>query len=120
MTELRMGELEARFADIIWENEPILSGELSKRAFEILNWKKTTAFTVLRKLCDKGIFRNDRGMVTSILSKDEYKARRSEQFVENTFDGSLPAFVAAFTTKKQLSKEDVAELRRMVDEFEGK
>ena len=97
-----------------------MSGELSKRAFEILNWKKTTAFTVLRKLCDKGIFRNDRGMVTSILSKDEYKARRSEQFVENTFDGSLPAFVAAFTTKKQLSKEDVAELRRMVDEFEGK
>ena len=114
-----MGELEERFADIIWENEPILSGELSKRAFEVLNWKKTTAFTVLRKLCDKGIFQNDRGMVTSILSKDEYKSRRSEQFVEKDFNGSLPAFIAAFTAKKRLSKEDIAELKRMIDEYEG-
>ncbi|MBR0156011.1 MAG: BlaI/MecI/CopY family transcriptional regulator [Clostridia bacterium] len=120
MKELRMGELEARFADIIWENEPISSGELSKLAFEALNWKKTTAFTVLRKLCDKGIFQNNHGTVTHVLTKDEYKSRRSEQFVENTFNGSLPAFIAAFTTKKQLSKEEIAELRRMVDEFEGK
>ncbi|MBO4879318.1 MAG: BlaI/MecI/CopY family transcriptional regulator [Clostridia bacterium] len=120
MKELRMGELEERFANIIWENEPIYSGELSKLAFEALNWKKTTAFTVLHKLCEKGIVQNNHGTVTSILSKDEYKARRSEQFVEKTFNGSLPAFVAAFTTKKQLSKEEIAELRRMVDEFEGK
>lgn len=118
MKELRMGELEERFADIIWENEPIFSGELSKLAFEALNWKKTTAFTVLRKLCDKGIFQNNHGTVTHVLTKDEYKSRRSEQFVEKTFNGSLPAFVAAFTAQKKLSKDEIAELRRMVDEFE--
>ena len=116
MKELSMGELEARFADIIWENEPILSGELSKRALEQLNWKKTTAFTVLRRLCDKGIFKNDRGMVTSLMSKDEFRALRSEQFVEGTFGGSLPAFLAAFTSRKALSPEEIAELRRMVEE----
>ncbi|MBO4563692.1 MAG: BlaI/MecI/CopY family transcriptional regulator [Clostridia bacterium] len=116
MKEISIGELEARFADIIWENEPIRSGELSKRAEEALNWKKTTSFTVLRRLCDKGIFRNDSGIVTSRMSKDEFKALRTEQFIDGTFEGSLPAFLAAFTSRKSLSREEVEELRRMVEE----
>lgn len=118
MKEITMGELEARFADIIWENEPISSGELSKRALEILNWKKTTAFTVLHRLCEKGIFRNDKGTVTSLMSREEYLAIRSEQFVECGFGGSLPAFVAAFTSRKGLDPAEIEELRRMIDEFE--
>ncbi|MBO4847653.1 MAG: BlaI/MecI/CopY family transcriptional regulator [Clostridia bacterium] len=115
MKELSMGELESRFADIIWENEPIRSGELSKRAEELLNWKKTTSFTILRRLCDKGIFRNENGVVTSVMSKDEFRALRTEQFVDGTFGGSLPAFIAAFTSRKSLSKEELTELRRMID-----
>ena len=109
MKEISIGELEARFADIIWENEPI-------RSEEALNWKKTTSFTVLRRLCDKGIFRNDSGIVTSRMSKDEFKALRTEQFIDGTFEGSLPAFLAAFTSRKSLSREEVEELRRMVEE----
>lgn len=115
MKELSMGVLESRFADIIWENEPIRSGELSKRAEELLNWKKTTSFTILRRLCDKGIFRNENGVVTSVMSKDEFRALRTEQFVDGTFGGSLPAFIAAFTSRKSLSKEELTELRRMID-----
>ena len=115
MKELSMGELESRFADIIWENEPIRSGELSKRAEELLNWKKTTSFTILRRLCDKGIFRNENGVVTSVMSNDEFRALRTEQFVDGTFGGSLPAFIAAFTSRKSLSKEELTELRRMID-----
>ena len=112
MKELTMGELEAKFADIIWENEPIRSGELSALAAKALNWKKTTSFTVLHRLCEKGIFINEKGIVRSLMTKDEYHALRSEQIVERNYGGSLPAFVAAFTSRKGLSSAEIAELRR--------
>ncbi len=118
MSDYQMGAVEARFAALIWENEPISSTELSRRSEAMLQWKKSTTYTVLKRLCDKGIFQNNKGIVTSLISKEEFYARRSEKFVEETFDGSLPAFLAAFTTRKQLTPEEVAHLRRMVAEYE--
>ncbi len=118
MYELRAGSSEAQFADLIWENEPIASGALAALSKERWQWAKTTAFTVLKRLCDKGIFRNENGMVTSVLSREECYAVQSEKFVEKNFGGSLPAFVAAFTSRRKLSPKEVEELRRMVDSFE--
>ncbi len=115
MSELQMGAIESRFADIIWSNEPIATGELARQSEALLGWKKTTSYTVLKRLCNKGIFKTENGTVTSILSRNEFYSRRSEQFIEDTFDGSLPAFLAAFTAKKQLSAEEIAELRRIIE-----
>ncbi len=118
MSELQMGVIESRFADIIWQNEPVATTELVKLSEKELNWKKTTTYTVLKRLCDKGIFRNDKGTVTSLISKNEFYSVQSEKFVDETFGGSLPAFLAAFTARKTLSREEVEELRRMVADFE--
>lgn len=115
MEEYKLGVVETRFAEIIWQHEPLTSGELVKRCEQELNWKKSTTYTVLKKLCEHGIFQNENGLVTSRLSRGEYNAVQSERFVEDTFDGSLPAFLAAFTARKALSEEDVAEIRRMID-----
>lgn len=118
MGEYQMGAIESRFADIIWQNEPISSTELAKRSAEMLKWKKSTTYTVLKRLCEKGIFQNEKGMVTSLISKQEFYAVQSEKFIEETFEGSLPAFLAAFTTRKDLKPEEVAQLRRIVAEYE--
>lgn len=115
MSDLRMGAAESRFADLIWANEPITSGQLAKLGAEALNWKKTTSFTVLKRLCDRGLFRNDGGTVTSLISREEYYARHSEQYVQETFGGSLPAFLAAFGTRNQLSDREVEELKKLID-----
>ena len=117
MGELQMGFIESRFADIIWQNEPVATTELVKLSQTELNWKKTTTYTVLKRLCDKGIFRNDKGTVTSVISKNEFYSMQSEKFVDETFGGSLPAFLAAFTARKSLTREEVDELRRMVADF---
>ena len=118
MIELQMGTGESRFADIIWEKEPITAAELARESESILKWKKTTSYTVLKRLCEKGIFQNDRGMVTSLISRQDFYAMQSEKFVNETFEGSLPAFLAAFTKRKQLSAKEVEELRRLVAEYE--
>ena len=118
MNELKPGSAEAKFADIIWDNEPVSSSELSRLGEEKLGWQKTTSFTVLKRLCNKGIFRNEKGTVTSLVSRQEYISSRSEQFVEQTFGGSLPAFLTAFTSRKKLSSQEIAEIRRMIDEYE--
>ena len=110
-----MGALESRFADIIWSHEPIPSGQLVKMAEQELNWKSTTSYTVLKRLCNRGIFQNQKGTVTSLISRQDFYAMQSEQFVEETFDGSLPAFLAAFGTRKKLSQEEVEELKRIID-----
>ena len=118
MTDLTMGAVESRFARIIWENEPITAAELARLADQELKWKKTTAYTALKRLCDKGIFRNDGGTVTSILSREEYQARQSRRFLDETCGGSLPAFISAFTKKGDLSRRDLDEIRRMLDDYE--
>jgi len=119
MTEYRLGEVESRFAQIIWENEPMTSRRLAELALEKLNWKRTTTYTVLKRLCDRGLFRNDGGTVTALVSREEFYARQSEQFVEETFAGSLPAFVAAFGSRKKLSDKDIDELQKLIDSMRG-
>ena len=113
----KLGIVETHFAELIWQHEPLTSGELVKLCEQELRWKKSTTYTVLKKLCEHGIFQNKNGMVTSILSQEEYNAMQSEKFVEETFDGSLPAFLAAFTTRKSLSEKDIAEIKQMIDRF---
>lgn len=114
MSEYRLGEIEAKFADLIWKHEPLTSGELVKLAEKELTWKKSTTYTVLRRLCEKGIFRNEGGQVTSLISREEFYAAQSEEFVEETFSGSLPAFLAAFSRKKKLSEDEIVALERMI------
>ncbi len=118
MSDYQMGAIESRFADIIWENEPVSSTELAKRSEELFKWKKSTTYTVLKRLCEKGIFQNNKGTVTSLISRNDFYSVQSERFVEETFEGSLPAFLAAFTARKSLTPEEVAHLRKMVAEYE--
>lgn len=117
MADIQLGAVEGRFAEIIWNNEPVSSGDVVKMAEAELGWKKSTTFTVLRRLCEKGLFENTKGIVTSLISKQDFYSLQSEQFVEETFGGSLPAFLAAFTKRKKLSQAEIEELRRMVNEY---
>ena len=114
---IELGAVQSQFAEIVWREEPIASGELVKICEKELNWKKPTTYTVLRKLCEKGLLQNQAGIVTAILSREDYYSAKSEQFVEDTFEGSLPAFIAAFTSKKKLSKSEVDEIQSMIDAF---
>lgn len=115
MNDKRLGAVEAKFADLIWQNEPLGSGELVKLCESELNWKKSTSYTVLKKLCDRGIFRNEGSVVTSLVSKEDFYAMQSEKFVEETFEGSLPQFIAAFTKRKSLSEAEIAEIKEMIE-----
>ena len=119
MSELKMGTAESRFADIIWANVPIASGELAKLANKEFEWKKTTSFTVLKRLCERGIFQNQNGIVTSLISREEFYARHSQNYVEETFGGSLPAFLAAFGSRKKLSEKEIDELQKIIDSMRG-
>ncbi len=118
MAEWKLGVVESRFADIIWQNQPMTTQELVKRCEAELEWKRTTTYTVLKRLSDRGLFQNEGGMVTACLSREEFYARQSEQVVEESFAGSLPAFVAAFTARKSLTADEVAEIRRLIDTYE--
>ena len=118
MEEMKLGAVESRFAEIIWRNEPLHSRELVRLCQEELNWKKPTTYTVLRKLCERGIFQNKDGMVSAVISREEFFARQSEQFVQETFQGSLPAFLVAFSSRKALSREEVEEIRKMIASYE--
>lgn len=116
MIEYRLGEVEMKFADIIWSNEPLSSGELAKRCEEELSWKKSTTYTILKRVCERGLFQNEGGVVTSVVSKQEFLSKQSMQFVEETFGGSLPSFVAAFTAGHGLSEEEIKQLKRIIEE----
>lgn len=115
MIKYNLGEVEMRFCDIVWQHEPLLSGELVKLAEAALSWKKSTTYTILRKLCQKNILQNENGTVSSLVSKVEYKAIQSEKFVEETFSGSLPSFLAAFTMRKKLSKAEITKIQQFID-----
>ncbi|MBR1702819.1 MAG: BlaI/MecI/CopY family transcriptional regulator [Lachnospiraceae bacterium] len=119
MGELRMGTAEAKFADMIWDNEPVSSGDLAKLANKEFEWKKTTAFTVLKRLCERGLFQNQNGIVTSLISKEEFYARHSETYVEETFGGSLPAFLAAFGARKKLTDKEIDEIQKIIESMRG-
>lgn len=117
MDDMKLGLVESKFADIIWRSEPLPSRELVKFCEAELNWKKPTTYTVLRRLCERGIFRNEGGMVTSVISREEFYAMQSERFVEETFSGSLPSFLAAFTRRRSLSAAEIEEIRNMIDNY---
>ena len=118
MEDMKLGLVESHFADIVWKNEPIHSRDLVKLCDKELDWKKSTTYTVLRKLCERGLFQNQDGMVTSLISKEEYHAIQSEKFVEDTFAGSLPQFINAFASRKSLTAEEIAQIRQMIDTFD--
>lgn len=120
MSDFRMGMVEAKFADIIWANEPVTTRQLVTLCEEELNWKRTTTYTVLKRLCDRGIFVTDNSVVTSLISKDDFYAIQSENFVDDTFKGSLPAFLAAFTSRKSLSNDEVQEIQEMINKYKVK
>ena len=119
MKDIHLGAAESRFADIIWDNEPIASGELAKKAEEALGWKRTTSYTVLKRLCERGIFLNDGGLVRSLILKSDFYAMQSEKVVEESFSGSLPAFVAAFAGRKKLTEKEIDELQSLIDSMRG-
>jgi predicted transcriptional regulator len=113
----KLTEAEKKFAELVWQNEPIGSGELVRLCEKEMNWKKSTTYTILKKLCEKGIFKNENAVVSSLITKDEYYSRQSIHFVEDTFGGSLPRFLAAFIGGKKLSKQQAEELKRLIDEY---
>lgn len=110
----RMGKMETRFAEIIWANEPISSGELVKLCQQQLEWKKSTTYTMLRRLCQRGIARNQDGVVSTLLTRQEVEGMQSEEFLRETFQGSLPRFLAAFTSRVRLSPQEVRELEEII------
>lgn len=119
MTEMKLGVVESRFADIVWQNAPLSTKVLVDLCKKELNWARTTTYTVLKKLCEKGIFKTENSTVSVLISKDEFHAIQSEQFVDDAFSGSLPAFIAAFTTRKKISEKEIQEIKEMIENFRG-
>lgn len=117
MADAKLGAAEGRFADLIWQNEPLSSSLLAKLAEEELGWKKSTSYTVLKRLCDRGIFTNQQGTVRSLLSREEFYAARGEQVLQEGFQGSLPAFLAAFSKRNKLSDQDIQELQELIQQM---
>lgn len=118
MAELQLGEMEAKFAELIWTNAPIATVELVKRCEQALSWKRTTTYTVLKRLCEKGLFETANGTVSVVISREEFFARQSRQYVDTAFRGSLPAFLAAFTGGRRLTAAEAAELRALIAQAE--
>ncbi len=116
MSDLQLGIIEAKFADLIWEREPVTSSELVHLCADRFQWKRTTTHTVLRRLCDKGLFENNGGTVTAKISREEFYTRHSRQYVASTFGGSLPAFLAAFTGGGRLTPEEREQLQALLKE----
>ena len=117
MKDFELGVVQERFADIVWKYEPIASGDLAKICEKELNWKRPTTYTVLRKLCEKGILENRNGIVVSIVSRDEFYSEKSGRIVDDSYHGSLPAFIAAFISRKDLSSQDVEDIQKMIDTY---
>ena len=115
MKTTELGTIESRFADLIWEHAPLSSRALVSLCEEHLQWKKSTTYTVLKKLCDRGLFQNNGGTVEIVMTKEEFTARQSEEIVRDAFSGSLPAFVAAFTSRNTLSERELAALQSLID-----
>ena len=116
MEKYKLGEMEQKFADLIWENEPISSRRLTELCEKAFSWKRTTTYTMLKRLCEREIFQNESGTVTSLMSKSEFGAAQGEQFLTETFDGSLPRFLAAFTRRKKLSEKEIKEIQKLIDD----
>ena len=110
-------ESEYRFCLILWENETVKSKDLVRLCQEQLGWKSTTTYTVIKRLSERGVLKNENTVVTSLVSKDQVQASEIDEFLEKRFDGSLPAFVAAFTKRQTLSSEEIAAVQAMIDHY---
>ena len=115
MADYHLGEIESIFADIIWSNAPLTSRLLAELAEQRLRWKRTTTYTVLKRLCDRGLFQNQGGTVRALVSREEFYARQSEQYVQDAFQGSLSAFLAAFGSRKKLDDREIDEIQKLID-----
>lgn len=115
MNEIKLGVVDARFADIVWSNAPLSTADLVKKCADELNWKRTTTYSVLKKFCDNKIFKLENSVVSVLVTKDELHSRQSEKFVDEVFGGSLPNFIAAFTSKKKLTQKEISEIQKMID-----
>lgn len=118
MEEYSLGVIESRFADIVWEQAPLSTSELVKLCEKELGWKRTTTYTVLKKFIERGIFDNQNSVVVVLLSKEEFYARQSEMYIERSFKGSLPGFLAAFTSRKKLSRQEIEKIKKIISEME--
>ena len=119
MGDMKLGAVESRFAEIIWNNEPMTTNQLIKLCAKELEWKRTTTYTVLKKLCEKGIFKTENSVVSSLISRQEFEAMQSEQFLEENFKGSLPAFLVAFSTRKKLTDKEIDEMKDLIEQMRG-
>lgn len=119
MEDYKLGMIESRFADIVWDNAPMTTRQLVEKCGESLSWKRTTTYSVLKKLCDKGFFQMEDSVVTVLISKEEYNFYQSQKFVEETFQGSLPALVLSFGSRKKLNPEEIDELQKIIDAMRG-
>ena len=117
MNEIKLGVIESKFANIIWERAPLSTAELIKLCESEFKWKRTTTYTVLKRLSERGIFKNENGTVTALISKEEFYSMQSERVVNESFGGSLPAFIAAFTSRQNLSEGEIEEIRSIIDKM---
>jgi predicted transcriptional regulator len=118
MEQYRLGEMEQKFADLIWEHAPISTRKLTKLCEEAFDWKRTTTYTMLKRLCLRNLFANEKGTVVVCMSKEDFQAAQGEQFLQETFEGSLPRFLAAFSRRQKLSPDEIDELRKLIDNYE--
>lgn len=116
MNTAKLGKIDAMFADLIWDNAPITTGELVKKCNDVLSWKRTTVYTALKKFCDNGIFKTENGTVTVLITRDELHSMQSTRFVNEVFKGSLPSFIASFANGRKLRPDEIAEIQKMIDE----
>lgn len=115
MEQYKLGPMEQKFADLIWSNEPVTSKVLTELCEEAFGWKRTTTYTMLKRLCQRNIFQNSNGTVTALMSKNEFGAAQGEQFLSAAFDGSLPQFLTAFTRRRKLSTKEIDEIQNLID-----
>lgn len=118
MHPYKLGEMEQKFADLIWERAPIASGELVKLCENAFAWKRTTTYTMLKRLCQRNIFVNENGTVRACMTKEEFQAAQGEAFLKENFDGSLPVFLAAFSRRRKLRGREIDELKKMIEAYE--
>lgn len=118
MEQYKLGEMEEQFANLIWETAPVATGELTKLCEEKFSWKRTTTYTMLKRLCDREIFANESGTVVVKISREDFRAARGEAFIEDAFGGSLPSFLAAFSRRRKLGSKEIAQLKKLIEEYE--
>ena len=114
----KLGEMEKRLADLIWANAPMTSKKLTELCTDAFGWKRTTTYTMLKRLCDRGIFANDGGTIVVLMKKDDFTLAQSQNFINETFNGSLPMFLTLFSKNKAMKKEDIQRLQRLIDSYE--